>query len=86
MEGDLTWSGEYIIQYTYYGLYNCIPETYIILLTNVTPMKLIKKKKIEIIALNIASKIKYLEINSKKKCKTCTLKTIKHNWNLKRLK
>ena len=36
MEGDLTWDGEHIIQYTYDVWQNCMPETYIILLTNVT--------------------------------------------------
>ena len=34
MEGDLTWGGEHTIQYTDDVLYNCTPETYIILLTN----------------------------------------------------
>ena len=38
MEGDLTWGGEHTIQYTDDVLYNCTPETYIILLTNVTPI------------------------------------------------
>ena len=36
MEGDLTWGGEHTIQYTDGVLYDCTPETYIILLTNVT--------------------------------------------------
>ena len=36
MEGDLTWSVEHVIQYTDDVLQNCTPETYIILLTNVT--------------------------------------------------
>ena len=36
MEGDLTLDGEHIIQYTDDVLQNCTPETYIILLTNVT--------------------------------------------------
>ena len=36
MEGDLTLDGEHIIQYTNDILQNCTPETYIILLTNVT--------------------------------------------------
>ena len=37
MEGELTWSGEYAIHYTDDVLQNCVPETYIILLTNVIP-------------------------------------------------
>ena len=43
MEGDLTWGGEHILQYTDDVLWNCIPKTYIILLTNVTPIKSINK-------------------------------------------
>ena len=38
MEGDLTWGGEHMIQYMDDVLQNCIPETYIILLTTVTPI------------------------------------------------
>ena len=33
MEGDLTWGGEYTIQYANDLLWNCIPKIYIILLT-----------------------------------------------------
>ena len=36
MEGDLTLCGEHTVQYTDDVLQNCAPETYIILLTNVT--------------------------------------------------
>ena len=36
MEGDLTLGGEHIIPYTDDNLQNCIPETYIILLSNVS--------------------------------------------------
>ena len=37
MEGDSTLSGEHTIQYTDDDvLYNCTPETYVILLSNVT--------------------------------------------------
>ena len=36
MEKDFTWGGEPTIQYTDDVLYNCTPETYIVLLTNVT--------------------------------------------------
>ena len=39
MEGDLTWGGEHTIQDTDDVLYNCTLESYIILLTNVTPIK-----------------------------------------------
>ena len=45
MEGDLTWGGEHTMQYTDDILQNCTPETYIILLTNVTPMNSVKKNK-----------------------------------------
>ena len=36
MEGELTRGGEHTIQYTDHVLQNCIPETCIILLTNIT--------------------------------------------------
>ena len=36
MEGDLSWSGKHTTQYTDGTLYNCTPETYIIILTYVT--------------------------------------------------
>ena len=39
LEGDLTWGGEHTIQDTDDVLYNCTLESYIILLTNVTPIK-----------------------------------------------
>ena len=45
MKGVLTLGGEHTVQYTDDVLQNCIPETYIILLTNVTPIKTTKKKK-----------------------------------------
>ena len=38
IEGDLPWDGEHTGQYTDDVLQNCTPETYIILLTNVTPI------------------------------------------------
>ena len=39
MEGDLAWGGKHTVQYTDDVLGNCIPETYEILLTIVTPNK-----------------------------------------------
>ena len=45
IEGDLTYGSEHTIQYTHDVLWNYAPETYIILLTNVTPIKTIKKKQ-----------------------------------------
>ena len=45
MEGDLTWGGEHTVQYTDDVLQNCTPETYIILLNNVTTINSIKKVK-----------------------------------------
>ena len=44
MEGDLTWGGDDTIQSAddVLILQNCAPETYIILLTKVTPMNSIK--------------------------------------------
>ena len=42
MEGDLTWDGEHTVQYTD-DVQNCTPETYKILLTNVTPLSSVKK-------------------------------------------
>ena len=43
MEGELTSVGEHTIQYTDDVLQNCTPETYMILLTNITPI--INKKE-----------------------------------------
>ena len=45
MEGDLTWGGEHTIQYTDDILQNRTPETFIILLTNVTPINSIFLKR-----------------------------------------
>ena len=47
MEGDLTLGGKHTIQYTDNKLQNCTPETYIILLINVTPTNSIKILKIK---------------------------------------
>ena len=44
MEGDLTLGGEHPEQYTDDVLQNCITETCVILLTNVTPIYSIKIK------------------------------------------
>ena len=38
IEGDLTWGGEHTIQYKDDVSLNCTPETYKMLLTNVTPI------------------------------------------------
>ena len=45
MDRDLTWDGEQTIQCTD-DVLNCAPETCIILLTSVTPISSIKRKKI----------------------------------------
>ena len=45
MEKALTWGGEHMVQYTSEVLQNCTPETYMILLTNVTPINSTKNKK-----------------------------------------
>ena len=42
MEGDLISAGEHTIQYTVDVLQNCALKTYIILLTNATPINTIK--------------------------------------------
>ena len=47
MDGDLTWSGKHRIQYRDDVLYNCIPETCIVLLT-VSPINSIKNNKVVI--------------------------------------
>ena len=47
MEGDLTWGSKHTIHYTDDVLQNCTPETYIILLTNVTPINQIYLKYTE---------------------------------------
>ena len=44
MEGDLTGGREHTIQYTDDVLQNCTLETYIILLTTITPINSIKIK------------------------------------------
>ena len=41
----MIWGDKYTVQCTNDVLYNCIPENYIILLTNVTPINLIKNNK-----------------------------------------
>ena len=45
MEGDMTLGGEHTIQYIDDVLQICAPETYVNLLTNVTPINSIKMKK-----------------------------------------
>ena len=47
MEGDLTWGGEHTVQYTDDMVQNLTQETYLILLTDVTPVNSIKYKKIK---------------------------------------
>lgn len=47
MNGDLTWSIEHTIQCTNSELWKCAPETRIIMLTSVTPISSIKRKKSE---------------------------------------
>ena len=44
-DGDLTWGGEHTMQSTGDVLWNCAPETCIILLTSVTPSTFHKKEK-----------------------------------------
>ena len=44
-KGDLISDGEHTIQYTDDVLQDCTPETYVILLTNVTLINSIKLKK-----------------------------------------
>ena len=38
IDGDLSWDSELTIWYIDDVLYNCIPETYLTLLTSVTPL------------------------------------------------
>ena len=45
MEGDMIWGGEHTIQYKDFVLQNGTPETCIILLTNVTKINSIRKRK-----------------------------------------
>ena len=47
-EGDLSWGGEHTIQHTGDVLDSCTAETYIILLTNVTPINSIKINTVKI--------------------------------------
>ena len=44
MDGDLTWGDEHTIQCTYAALWNCAPDTFIILLTNIIPIKSMKRR------------------------------------------
>ena len=45
MKGDLTWGGEHTVQCTDDVLQNCAPATCKILVTSVTPINSIKRKK-----------------------------------------
>lgn len=45
MDRDLSWGGEHTVLCTDDVWWSCALETYIILLTGVTPMHLIKRKK-----------------------------------------
>ena len=45
MEEDLTGGGEHTVQYAGDAFQNCTPETYIIVLINVTPINSIQFKK-----------------------------------------
>ena len=47
IDEDLTWGGEHTIQCTDGVLWNCAPETCIILLTSVTSINSIKRKTTE---------------------------------------
>lgn len=40
MEGELTWGGEHIVKYIDDVLWNYILDTYMISLTNITPMNI----------------------------------------------
>ena len=44
MDGDLSWGGEHTIQYADDVLQHGTPETYIIILTNVTTVNAVKNK------------------------------------------
>ena len=45
MEGDLAWGVKHTIKYTDDVIQNCIPEIYMILLTNVALINSMKKEK-----------------------------------------
>ena len=45
MDGDVTWGGEHTVRGTEDVLWNCAPETCVILSTSVTPSKFSKKKR-----------------------------------------
>ena len=47
-EGDLTWGAEHTIQHTGDVLDSCTAETFIILLTTVTPINSIKIKTVKV--------------------------------------
>ena len=47
-EGDLSWGGEHTIQHTGDVLDSCTAETYIILLTTLTPINSIKIKTVKV--------------------------------------
>ena len=45
IEGGLTWGRKHTIQDTDFVLQNCVPETYIISLTNAIPINSIKNRQ-----------------------------------------
>lgn len=45
MEGDQTWGNKHTVQCTEDVLQNCMPKTYILLLTSVIPNKLKQKQQ-----------------------------------------
>ena len=55
MKGDLTWSGKHTIQYIDNVLGNRMPESCVLLLTNVTPINSnFKKSKKKYLVFNVA--------------------------------
>ena len=64
MEGDVTWDGEHITQYTDDVLQNYPSEIYIILLTKAIPINSIKKKKMEHKKLKLKNLYTFIKFHS----------------------
>ena len=61
MEGDLTLGGGHRVQYTDLVSQKCTLETYLIALTNVTPINLIEKEKEKSIVTTTITHAFYLD-------------------------
>lgn len=68
IEGDLTWCHEHTIQYAGDVLWNCTPESNIILFINVTPIN------------SVINKIKVYILLDRKSVRICNISIQKSTW------